>query len=183
MRLALLVLLASQLLHAKGADDVGCAILEADIKPMLASGAGVQGKVYRSKQPHFLIEEALLADGARLKLRQGGCERYKKRFEFEAVPYKGSLASRKNALTLAASLLSRPIGPKGAALDADMAARYTETAPDIDAMARKDDGSVWGGCQSFLCTVSYNCQNAVCSVELKRDDEDTVRLTAVLDYP
>jgi len=181
--LAVVLLVWATKLHAGQAESLGCSINPRTLKPLLVEKK-VGAPVTRRREPHAIVEETVLKDGIRLLVRQGDCERYGKRYEFGDIPDNTSLGQRRYYASVAAALLNRPLTGDGA-LDGPLAQDFADAAPSLrDWLFEKTDHPrAWGECTLSRCFTSFQCEDAVCTVEVRRDDPDHVRLVASFDFP
>lgn len=181
--LAVVLLVWGSRLYAGQAESLGCSINPRSLTPVLSEKA-VDGPIDRHHEPHAIVEKAALKDGVHILVRQGDCERFGKRYEFSQVADKTPLAKRTYFLGLAASLLDRPLSADGA-LDDALAQDFSDAAPSLHGwlFERTDHPRAWGHCTASRCVTSFQCEDAVCTLEVRRDDPEHLSLIASFDFP
>ncbi|MBI5623047.1 MAG: hypothetical protein HY924_04630 [Elusimicrobia bacterium] len=171
--------------------DTDCTLDGSGLEPLLADSAkSLVGKVLRKREPQALIEEADFTDGTRLKVHQGGCAHYGKRYEFSSVKDAVSPDQRKHYFEAAVRLLKRKVGPQGGSLDADLGDSIADAIKSLDAWIKKsadvgDGGTVyvWGECSTKGCSTGFACGDATCTVEVVSTGKGRVRIAASHDFP
>ncbi len=181
--LAVVLLVWAGRLDAGQVESMVCDMTPKTLKPLLSEKA-VGGPVERRHEPHAIVEKAALSDGIHLFIRQGDCDRYGKRYEFSRVPDSTSLGKRVYYASVAAALLNRTLTDTGA-LDAALAQEFTDALPSLRdwLFERTDKPRAWGECNAGRCVTAFQCEDAVCTIEVRRDDPGHIQLIASYDFP